>query len=358
MTPGIFRQYYFRMKSSLLLIGAVLTAFSSACAVHRPEAPEAAGEPGMLMVRGGRFTMGRDKGELNERPAHAVKLDGYAVDRTEVSAGDFAEFLNAVGNDGERYLSSDDRATVVIAQLDDGARDVRFKARPGYERHPANNVSWYGADAYCRWQGKRLPTEAEWEKAARGTDKRLFPWGKRAPQAGLAQFDQSWPEKGLDVLVPVDALAAGASPYGALNMAGNVLEWVNDWYRQNLCDFCYPEGERDLWLIQQLAAPVAGAPAPPAPTATEAIAGDDAARRRQAPPRNNPTGPTAGSFKVLRGGSWLDRLDVELATTRRFWLDPTQRLPNTGFRCVWDPAGRQESPPERDGPAVRTPGGP
>ena len=301
----------------------------------------------MFLVRGGRFTMGRDQGEINERPAHKIDLDAYAMDRTEVTASDFAEFLNAVGNDGENYFTPNDHATVVIEPAGDGARSIRFKARPGFERYPANNVSWKGADAFCRWRGKRLPTEAEWEKAARGTDKRLFPWGKLPPREGLARFEQIWEEKQFGVLVPVDALPEGASPYGMLNMAGNVLEWVSDWYRQNLCDFCNPEGEKNLWLVRELTSrdtETCGTPAPVETTPAEETTQEAAARKKQAPPRHNPTGPTTGSFKVLRGGSWLDRQDVELATTRRFWLDPTQRFPNTGFRCSKEEAQRGPDP--------------
>jgi formylglycine-generating enzyme required for sulfatase activity len=310
-------------------------AVVSGCAAQVPAVPQAAEEPGMFLVPAGRFTMGRDAGEINERPAHPVEIDTFAIDRTEVSAAEFAEFLNAVGNAGNSYLTPDDYTTVVVVPAREGVQGTRFSARQGYERYPANNVSWMGADAYCRWRGKRLPTEAEWEKAARGTDGRPFPWGKRDPAVQLAQFAQIWQEKQLDVLMPVDAFPEGASPYGVLNMAGNVLEWVTDWYRQNLCDFCNPDGEANLELVRQLTGQKADAPdaagkggsqvAANAPSGTE--------RSQQIPPRVNPSGPSTGSFKVLRGGSWLDREKGDVATTRRFWLDPSQRFPYTGFRC-------------------------
>jgi formylglycine-generating enzyme required for sulfatase activity len=294
----------------------------------------------MLVVQGGRFTMGRDKGEINERPSHAVGVDTFAMDRTEVAAGEFAEFLSAVGNAGDRYFTPDEHATVMLLPSGGGADATGFKARPGSERFPANNVSWFGADAYCLWRGKRLPTEAEWEKAARGTDRRPFPWGKLLPDESLARFGQVWQERQYGVFVPVDQLADGASPYGMLNMSGNVLEWVNDWYRQNLCDFCNPEHEANLGLVQQLSAhrddPAAGAGAPASP--------ELAGRQRQTPPRDNPLGPSAGSFKVLRGGSWQDRLVDDLAATRRFWLDPSQRFPYTGFRCVKELTREQSGP--------------
>jgi formylglycine-generating enzyme required for sulfatase activity len=297
----------------------------------------------MLIVPGGRFTMGRDKGQINERPAHSVDIDAFALDRTEVSALDFAAFLNAMGNEGEKHFTPDGYATVIVVPGDGAGGGARFAARPGYERFPANNVAWNGADSYCRWLGKRLPTEAEWEKAARGTDKRLFPWGRSEPREDLAQFEQTWKEKQFGVLVAVDALPEGASPYGMLNMAGNVLEWVNDWYRQNCLDFCNPEGERNPGLIRQLTGRDAEAAAGIEPAQDPPQ--KRAAQRSQTPPRNNPTGPEMGSFKVLRGGSWQDRSDGEVTTTRRVWLDPAQRLPYTGFRCATASPRRPASQP-------------
>lgn len=335
------------MKVFQMLSATAVVALLQGCAAQPPAVPQTATEPGMLVVGGGRFTMGRDKGEINERPSHKVHVDTFAMDRTEVSANDFAEFLNAAGNADAIYFTPDEHATVVIAPTDGGRQETRFSARPGYERYPANNISWEGADAYCRWRGKNLPSEAEWEKAARGIDKRLFPWGNRNPGAGLARFEQVWQEKQFNVLVPVDDLPEGASPYGMLNMAGNVLEWVNDWYRQNLCDFCNPETEANLDLILQLtgrdtAPPDAGHAGA---AKTEEAAQGNAKDKRQTPPRTNPSGPTTGSFKVLRGGSWQDRLEDDLATTRRFWLDPAQRFPNTGFRCSQQASGKPVGKP-------------
>jgi formylglycine-generating enzyme required for sulfatase activity len=334
------------------LAAVALLIASGACAARQPAAPRAAAEPGMLLVGEGRFTMGRDDGELNEQPAHAVNLEEYAVDRFEVAAAEFAEFLNAAGNPGGIYFTPDERSTVVVARAGGDGGKERLAARAGYERHPANNVSWHGADAYCRWRGKRLPTEAEWEKAARGTDRRLYPWGDEPPQAALARFSQSWSERGLDVLLPVDALPAGASPYGLLHMAGNVLEWVDDWYRQNLCDFCNPWTEANLALIGAITGRErpdgSGADEEAAARARGAGGGSEGSRdprRRQAPPRENPAGPALGTFKVLRGGSWGDALDFEIAATRRFWLDPAQRFAHTGFRCAKD--GSREKGDER-----------
>jgi formylglycine-generating enzyme required for sulfatase activity len=119
-------------------------------------------------------------------------------------------------------------------------------------------------------------------------------------------------------------------------MAGNVLEWVGDWYRQNLCDFCSPESEAHQVLLRQLTgadgSPSDAEPRPPDAAHLEATSPG----ARQAPPLVNPAGPSTGSFKVLRGGSWQERDRADLATTRRFWLDPAQRFAHTGFRCAKD----------------------
>ena len=300
-----------------LVTAATALLAATACA-HGGGGGPAAVPPEMVRIPSGGFTMGWSRGPLNERPSHEVLLGGFLIDRTEVTAADFAEFLSARGNPEERYLTPDERSTVVLtAGADAGSV---YAARPGYERHPANNVSWEGAQAYCAWRGKRLPTEAEWEKAARGTDARRFPWGKQAPSAERARFGRAWGEDGIDVLTAVDAQGAGASAYGVLNMSGNVMEWVNDWYRQNLCDFCNPEQEADLPLARLLSGDERSEPG--------------ARPIRQVPPREDPQGPGAGAFRVLRGGSWKELTTDGLRTTHRFWLAPGQRFPDTGFRCA------------------------
>ena len=180
----------------------------------------------MVEVPAGAFVMGSDDGPADERPPHRVDLSHFRIDRLPVTNADFATFLEALGARGTRggqpYRRYDD---------DDGdARihrvDGRWRADTGLEQHPVNEVSWAGARDYCAWKGKRLPTEAEWEKAARGTDGRRYPWGNQAPDASRARFGAGWNQT-----VAADALPAGASPFGALDMAGNQWEWVSSQYR-------------------------------------------------------------------------------------------------------------------------------
>lgn len=177
----------------------------------------------MVRVPAGPFVMGSDDGPADERPAHAVVLPAFEIDRLPVRNSEFARFLQqhgALAPDGRRYFDWDDRDARI-------SRDPQgWRAHAGHEDHPVVEVSWLGAHAYCRSLGKRLPTEAEWEKAARGTDARPYPWGHAPPDSRHAWFGKAYNET-----APVGAHPAGASPYGALDMAGNVWEWVSSLYR-------------------------------------------------------------------------------------------------------------------------------
>jgi formylglycine-generating enzyme required for sulfatase activity len=177
----------------------------------------------MVAVPAGPFIMGRDDGEPDERPAHRIELASFSIDRLPITNAQFAAFLNAVGPrsaDGRRHYDEDDRDARVHR------RGVRWIAEPGYESHPVVEVSWHGARAYCAWRGARLPTEAEWEKAARGTDARRYPWGNEPPDRSRARYGAGWNET-----APVGAHPRGASPYGMLDAAGNVWQWVSSAYR-------------------------------------------------------------------------------------------------------------------------------
>lgn len=183
-----------------------------------------AATPGeMVTIPAGSFTLGSDHGPADERPAHQVNLPAFAIDRFPVTNSQFAEFLNAAGTHnakGERLFDFDDPDARVHRAGN------RWTADRGYENHPVVEVTWAGARDYCAWRGKRLPTEAEWEKAARGTDSRRFPWGDSPPDRSHAQFAARYNET-----APVTDFAAGASPYGVRDMAGNAWEWVSSAYR-------------------------------------------------------------------------------------------------------------------------------
>ena len=236
---------------------------------------------GMALIPAGFFIMGSNGHGEDEAPEHRVYLDSYVIDRYEVSAENFAAFLNEVNN-VKGYYHDNKYGTLYF--------DNRFHARKGFEDYPINNVKWAGADAYCRSKGKRLPTEAEWEKAARGTDGRVFPWGNIPPNPELSRFRQVWTEESRhNVMVHVKALPKGASPYGVFNMAGNIKEWVDDWYDREY----YKDPSNHI----------------------------------------NPKGQIGGEFKVLKGGSWRD-LGGFIYSSFRNNSYPNTRLDDYGFRCA------------------------
>ena len=187
-----------------------------------PLAPAFAAAP-MIDIPAGAFRMGSDAGPADERPAHQVLLPAFAIDRTPVTNAQFAEFLEAAGPRnarGERFFDDDDPdARIHFVR-------GRWRADAGFEHHPVVEVSFRGASEYCARAGKRLPTEAEWEKAARGADGRRYPWGNEAPDATRARFAAAY-----NATVPVGSHPQGASPYGVLDMAGNVWQWTSSLYR-------------------------------------------------------------------------------------------------------------------------------
>jgi formylglycine-generating enzyme required for sulfatase activity len=232
----------------------------------------------MVLVPAGEFTMGSNGGRDHEKPEHRVYLDAYYMDVYEVTIGQYEQFLEETSFDPPPMWTT--------------------MAQPSYENRPVVNIDWKDANNYCKWAGKRLPTEAEWEKAARGTDGRIYPWGNDPPNPQRANYGKAkWNNH--DALVPVGQLQDGRSPYGIYDLAGNVWEWVSDWYDPNYY-------------------------------ATS--------------PSKNPQGPESGKYKVLRGGSWdlaaedlrSSRRDLNVPSTPEY-DSPAYRNFNSGFRCAKNP---------------------
>jgi formylglycine-generating enzyme required for sulfatase activity len=205
----------------------------------------------MVRIAAGEYPIGSPAGHALANsaamPAHKVRIGAVKIDRTEVTNAQFAEFLNALpvkpsgtalgGKVGPANIASKDRALFLefssrpspytIIDLDDnealiGILNGRFAPNPGYENHPVTEVTWAGALAYCRWRGARLPTEVEWEAAARGAEGRTFPWGDAMPTPELAVINRASGE-----ILPVGTRPKGATPEGLLDMAGSLLEWTS-----------------------------------------------------------------------------------------------------------------------------------
>ncbi len=233
----------------------------------------------MMQIPEGAFTMGSDDGLPNERPQHQVTLDTFYIDQYEVTIAQYAAFLEAAKR---RPPPTWDEEAVTAA----GDR-------------PVVGVSWHDADAYCKWAGKRLPTEAEWEKAARGTDGRRYPWGHMQPFVDIANYNRGlWVSEAITLAAVTSGgegmsvrhglKEGGKSPYGVAHMSGNAAEWVADWY------------DREYYAKS---------------------------------PAKNPPGPAEGEKRVIRGGSWAD-LPVALRVTARVSAEPEFRDRTIGFRCA------------------------
>jgi formylglycine-generating enzyme required for sulfatase activity len=201
-------------------------------------AQEASPYAGMVEIPGGSFTMGRDDGPAREQPAHQAFLPTFYIDRNLVTVAEFATFTQAkgpTGPRGEMYLDVHDPDNRIQQ------RDGVWLPDRGSELHPVGEVSWFGALAYCQWRQKRLPSEAEWEKAARGTDGRLHPWGNDPPRLELAFFGGFRGQT-----VPVGLYPKGASPYGVLDMAGQVWQWTTSLHKPYPYDA--QDGREDLTM--------------------------------------------------------------------------------------------------------------
>jgi len=228
---------------------AAARALVAALAVAASTDSAATGED-MVRIEPGRYVIGSGDGRASARPAHEVALDAFSIDRFEVTNGDFAAFLNALdirplgdrpyGRIGPGDLEGTDAGRVwggasgnpgAYIELDDvdariEIRDRRFVAAAGREDHPVTESTWLGALAYCRSRGARLPTEAEWEAAARGGEGRTYPWGESPPGPERAAFGRRRGET-----APVDSHPQGATPEGLHHLAGNVAEWTSSLFR-------------------------------------------------------------------------------------------------------------------------------
>lgn len=215
----------------------------------------------LLFIPAGGTLIGTNSGEDDESPTHLVYLDAFWIYQTEITNAQYTRFVEETGR----------KAPETLQGL---LRD-----------HPVINVTWFDADAYCQWAGGRLPTEAEWERAARGSNGRTYPWGNRWDETKANSVEK---DDGYNVTAPVGSFPKGASPYSVLDMAGNVWEWVADYY------------SKDYYSSSSA---------------------------------KNPTGPEEGSLKVLRGGSWLND-ELSLRATERVGGIPASSFSNYGFRCA------------------------
>ena len=263
-----------------------------------------------VFVSEGNFQMGCEPEDTEcdedgrEEPLHEVWLSAYYIDIYEVNNTSYAEFLTWHGNDCEGYDCVKADSPYLRLSESGGV----WSADAGYEEHPLVDVTWYGAKAYCEAQGKRLPTEAEWEKAAKGAAEHyLWPWGDTwiANAANYGNSGDPFDNGMTSGTTPVGyydgsdhggvyQTTDGRSPYGAHDMAGNVLEWVSDWYGLDYYDEYLPYS----W---------------PA----------------------DPQGPVSGTYRVYRGGGWNDYPQIMRASTRD-WNAPTIWSDNLGFRCSRD----------------------
>ncbi|MBI4871198.1 MAG: SUMF1/EgtB/PvdO family nonheme iron enzyme [Candidatus Riflebacteria bacterium] len=239
----------------------------------------------MVAVPGGAFRMGSVGGAPDETPPHNVYVDPFWIDQCEVSNRRYKVF--------EDWMAATRNHSLCFPRSQDKQFRCKDHGRKGVDpasldpERPVTGIDWYDAFAFAAWAGKRLPTEAEWERAARGTDGRRYPWGESMP-AGRANYGEK-----LGHPTAATGFPDGKSPVGCLQMAGNVWEWCFDWY------------DPDWYGLRR---------------------------------DYNPTGPIQGENRVVRGGSWVD-FASSLRTTFRGNARPETRSDHIGFRCV------RETPP-------------
>jgi formylglycine-generating enzyme required for sulfatase activity len=230
----------------------------------------------MVFVPAGDFIMGSSIGDSDEQPVHTVYLDAFWIDKYEVTNAQYKRCVDAGKCSMPLSTQSETRRT--------------YYGDPSYENYPVVAVSWNDAKTFCEWVGKRLPTEAEWEKAARGTDARVYPWGN--------QFDKTKANVGEGSqgdTTAVGSYPTGASPYGVMDLAGNVWEWVQDWYDPNYY---------------------------------------------RTSPRNNPMGPPSGTYRTIRGGGWPKQFTWSVGYLKGLWRGPVDFSGRSSFRYVLFPDAR------------------
>jgi formylglycine-generating enzyme required for sulfatase activity len=263
-----------------IIRGTTLTPFEESTKTSQDSVPSEPLDPSqvspeepvpeeMVSIPAGSFIRGTDQGGFDEQPPRTLVLDAFAIDRYEVTNFQYQQFVNATGH----------------RKSGPPSRYAKNMARMRGINQPVVYVSWEDAEAYCQWKGKRLPTEAEWEKAMRGTDGRLWPWGNVEQPNGA-----NWARvlDGHDVAASVGTVLTDKSPYGVMDGAGNVMEWVADWYAESYF--------------------------------------------REAPEQNPPS-PEHGTYRVLRGGGYATT-GADIRITSRSKMVPDFRDETIGFRCA------------------------
>jgi formylglycine-generating enzyme required for sulfatase activity len=267
IASSLRRKHIKQSLAAFVLVGIVAGVIFYALRMRSPT--EIVGRDGApaAVIPTGTFIMGDDE----ESPRREIFVDAFYLDRYEVTVARYAAFMKDTGN----LKPPDEWETVDLKNGGD---------------LPVVGVNWQDASGYCHWAGKRLPTEAEWEKAARGNDERKYPWGNDPPTAERARYGKPYENPVYrDGVARVGSHANDRSPFGIFDLAGNVTEWVADWFSES-----FPEGDV-----------------------------------------RNPKGPDSGSGKVLRGASWYEPAE-RLGVTKRWHANPSSRNDGIGFRCARD----------------------
>ncbi|MBI4725791.1 formylglycine-generating enzyme family protein [candidate division TA06 bacterium] len=278
---------------SCLAIATIALLVVAGCGKKNPEVVNQKDSSVLIEIPAGSFIMGSNDYD-DEKPIHTVYLDKYYIGKYEVTVGQFRKFVNATGYKTDAEKSGG--AYVYTGGSWQQKADANWK-NPYFSQNdnsPVVCVSWNDAKAYCDWAGLRLPTEAEWEKAARGTDGRSYPWGNgwdgNKCNHGKVSSPYTDASDGYEYTSPVGSFSSGVSPYGAYDMAGNVWEWCSDWYGENYYG---------------------------------------------SSPSNNPTGPSSGDSRVLRGGSFGSYAnDSVCRVAARIYNLPDYRTNYYGFRIA------------------------